>query len=1406
MPKKKAVVSSSDKDTEQITNESDTTTQSVSEEGQSTSASESAPKKRKVSHKTSEPAPPRPARRKKVTTSVEAEPESPPKKRRSTKKKSAEAEEAIEASSEPATKPKRSSRKTAAKATDTTLESPSPDEVSQSSEMPEPPKPTRRRKKSEVVASASDSEEATTVDAPESNTEQPSKSSKASKATSATGKTTKTARAAKTETTTTKATKATKATSSKRSKKVADNSDLVDNGISQSESTSQDASRKTAKASASKKTTTKKASSSRKTTTTSKRPSRKKAETSIEPTEVSEPNELTESGVPSKAFQPAPTASTDVPTEVPAAEEIQPDQPAKGKVKSETNRATSSKATEADTAEIAAESAEIVPTDSDQSLDTATETTEASQASGLSSPSTKQPEQLAAEAEFYDNIRQQVAVDRQAKRRQIEEQLEQQKSHSELAENDADGSSGTQQSARSPEEHLVFEKLDKMGRPVHVRDLEKNFTRSALDRLGGWRGLEMLLERLVLTGDIVRTRKKTYGLTSAMNLIRGRFQATASGFGFVIPDSGGADYFVPENSTLEAWSGDIVLARREGRERGGFNSRRQQRGDGNNTRASVVRIVKRAYKQLVGSLGFFYGHPVLKPDDHRVRQVIHMHPEGLEELDAGARVVAELFWPEQTGEDEVFGHLLRVLGNEDDPETETEAVIVKYNLRGEFPAEVLAQAEATPATIRPEELEGRLDLREYNIFTVDGSDAKDFDDAIHIRPTNSGSFEVGIHIADVSHYVVEGTPLDLEAYERATSVYLPGMVLPMLPEHLSNGVCSLVPDQDRLTMSTLIELNGDGEVLGAQVVPSVIHSKARLTYDEVQDYSEAKAALPEHARALEGDMHLLLKMTSKLRQRRLSQGSLDFKLREVKVDVGKNGRMQLIPISQETARGMIEDLMLLSNKAVAKFLLAHQIPSLFRVHEEPTLQRFQETTSALARMGLSFADKHPTPQAYQAMLRKVRGSHRESTVNTLLLRSMQQARYANENLGHFGLAFAEYLHFTSPIRRYPDLVVHRHVKAVLAGTLTAGSQQISQLNAQLPEMAQHTSDKERSAAEAERDLVKYYQCKWAEEHLAESFEGNVSGVVSSGLFVALDNGVEGKVHISHLDDDYYFYIEEAQMLKGRSKSRSYRLGDRIEITISESKPLARHIEFVLADPNDPEYLRGSYASEDESETYMINEGNPEVSNDNALADSADNRDSRVRARRREDRERERQEKLRDLPLNVPKFTLEEEKKSSGANNDNSGNPKSSRSGGRHNRGRNNDRSRHDNRGHSNSRRSAGRGFGRARIVTVARSRNEHLRPVNMTVQRMYFGDWSNDKTGDQGNQSGNGESERRPRYSRSQAGHQGRKNASNGTTPAPHNGASASHRRNSRNNNEEEGRRRQRRRRRSNNRGEGAAE
>lgn len=684
-------------------------------------------------------------------------------------------------------------------------------------------------------------------------------------------------------------------------------------------------------------------------------------------------------------------------------------------------------------------------------------------------------------------------------------------------------------------------------KPQQARDLLKLLPSIDVERLGGRKGLENTLDRLVREGQLAQPKRHTYAMPKETAVVVGRFDARGYRFGFVVPETPGLpDLFVGPEGMFYAWHNDRVVARVE-----------RKKGE-DTPRGKIIRILERKRESVVGTLEFSKGYAILRPDETRLPRTVLM-PTGTENLRAGARVAIKLFWPELTGEDEPYGEITEVLGFEDSPEVETRAVIAKFELHDAFPPEVMTEAERIPLQIPESALEGRSDLRAKRIFTIDGKDAKDFDDAIHIEPLQNGHFLVGIHVADVSHYVPEGSPLDVEAKARATSVYLPGKVLPMLPERLSNGVCSLVPGEDRLALSVLVELSADGDVENYAIVNSVIHSKARLTYDEVQAFSEAKAAMPDHARDLEGDLHLLLKLTTRMREKRFREGSLDFRLKEVKVDIEPDGSLTLIPVREETARGLIEDLMLTANKLVANHLHSREIPALYRIHEEPSPQRFNEVVAALGKLSITVPGGKPTPQAYQEILANVRGTPLESPVNTLLLRSMRQAKYSSENKGHFGLAFSDYLHFTSPIRRYPDLIVHRVLKAFIARKMGAKRREV--LAATLPELGDHTSNRERNASDAERDLTKYYQARWAQARIGQSFKAHVSSITAFGMFVMLENGVEGLIGMQALSDDQYALVEDGTVLRGRS-GRQYKLGTPLRVQIAGANPVARQIDFV----------------------------------------------------------------------------------------------------------------------------------------------------------------------------------------------------------------------------------------------------
>jgi len=687
---------------------------------------------------------------------------------------------------------------------------------------------------------------------------------------------------------------------------------------------------------------------------------------------------------------------------------------------------------------------------------------------------------------------------------------------------------------------VVYEYVkSKPKKPVHLREVVRAL---------GLKNQEAkeALEGLVAAGKLIKTRRKTYGLPEKMDLVVGPVQVHPDGYGFVLVEDG-EDLFIPPARMGGAWPMDKVVARK------------LPRKDRGRVSGEVIRILERHRKTLVGTLVFSRGYAILLPDDRRYQKLL-LSPEGLEGLQEGARIVVEIRYPEESGETEPFGVFKEYLGQGHTPETELKAVIHNFGLRDEFPEEVLAEARKIRKRIPSQTLRKRRDFREENVFTIDGADAKDFDDAIHIRRLSKNRWQVGVHIADVAHYVREGSAIDREAYARGTSVYLPGRVLPMLPEKLSNGVCSLVPGEDRLVLSVIFVLDEKARVLDYEFAEGVICSRARLTYDQVEDFLHG-GRLPPEARELEPDVKALHALTRKLKEQRQQKGSLDFQTMEVKVDVDDDGNLHLIPVAEPEARSLIEELMLLANKTVAAHLDDREIPALYRVHDDPVADKYKALVEALNRLGYDLPMGGPEQKSMQRVLEKARERPEGPAVSMLLLRSMSLARYAPENLGHFGLAFEDYLHFTSPIRRYPDLVVHRVLKDLLRGKL--GPRKRASLAERFPEMAEHVSERERAAEKAERDLTKYYQTKWAEEHLGEVFRGTVSGVTNFGLFVALENGVEGLLSLSELEDDYYEFRPEALELVGRHTGKTWRLGDGVWVRIERATPSLRQIDFGI---------------------------------------------------------------------------------------------------------------------------------------------------------------------------------------------------------------------------------------------------
>ena len=716
-------------------------------------------------------------------------------------------------------------------------------------------------------------------------------------------------------------------------------------------------------------------------------------------------------------------------------------------------------------------------------------------------------------------------------------------------------------------------------RPWNLQDVQKRL------KIDDRNELKRVLAALVDEGKLIRTRRRSYGLPQEMNLYVGRLQVTSGGYGFVIPDEGDAkDLFIPADRLHGAWDGDKVVARPN-----------PMKSDDGRISGEIVRIVERKNTRVVGTLEFAQGYAILRPDSPRLRERILLTPDSVGDIEAGLRVVGQMVWPEDSGEKEPFGEVVDVLGEQDDPEVETRAVIVKYDLKDAFDDDTIAEAKSVPETVSGELMAGRTDYRNVNTFTIDGEDAKDFDDALSVeRVKGRGKdsvLRVGVHIADVSYYVAEGTSLDDEARERATSVYLPGAVLPMLPEELSNGICSLVEGQPRLALSAFIDVTRRGEVKGVKFKETVIQSDSRLTYEQVQAFADGER-LPDGAKKLERDVKVLLNLSQELRNQRIGGGALDFNFTEAKVDVDEQGALHVHPIRSNDARQLIEEMMLLANRLVAEEMDKRDIPALYRVHEDPSTDKIQALERALQKLGYKVELRDAAPQDLQKVLKQAAGKPESQLVNTLLLRSLKQARYSSENLGHFGLAFENYLHFTSPIRRYPDLVVHRVLRAMLQHRLSPTLKE--RLKSDFPQLAQHASDKERQAEQAERDLTRYFHAKWAKENRGAAFTGTVSGVTNFGFFVSLPNGIEGLVHVSHLDDDYYIFVEDSLMLMGKHKRKKYRMGDRVEVRILQANPTIRQIDLIPADQKVPEVEPDETIKREKAPAKLKSPRTPEV--------------------------------------------------------------------------------------------------------------------------------------------------------------------------------------------------------------------
>ncbi len=626
------------------------------------------------------------------------------------------------------------------------------------------------------------------------------------------------------------------------------------------------------------------------------------------------------------------------------------------------------------------------------------------------------------------------------------------------------------------------------------------------------------------------------------------------GYGFVIPDDGGEDVFIPARYLRGSMHGDRVAVTVQTRRSSG---RRQGR---------VVETLERGYTTIVGRFESSGTAGFVIPDEPRITCDIAIPPQERRRARNGQMVVAEITsYP--SGGRGATGRIIEVLGKPDDPDVEFLTIVRKYGLSEVFPSEVLAEAASVCRPVGETDREGRIDLRDQRTVTIDGETARDFDDAVAVQREKEDAIRLWVSIADVSHYVAPGSFLDSEALNRGTSVYFPDRCIPMLPEQLSNGICSLNPRQDRLAMTVEMLFDKTGEVQETRFYPSIICSDERLTYTEVKEILVDEN--PETARrysALLKDLHTMELLAGRLGAQRRQRGSIDFDLSEPEIIVDLQGRTESIGIAERNlAHRIIEEFMLAANEAVAAHLEEQGVPCIYRVHEPPDPLKLRDFRDFIKPMGLSLTLKGDSvaPGEFQRLLGEVEGRLEERMVNELLLRCMKQARYAAENLGHFGLASPHYLHFTSPIRRYPDLVVHRILKELLSGSVR--KRRKGKIVAELEEIAEQSSRRERTAMDAEREIIDVKRLQYMGNHLGEEYEAFITGVTSFGFFVELTElMVEGLVHVTTLGDDEYRLLEKQHTLRGQRSGAAYRIGDRVRVRVDAVNRATRRIEFSLA--------------------------------------------------------------------------------------------------------------------------------------------------------------------------------------------------------------------------------------------------
>ena len=661
------------------------------------------------------------------------------------------------------------------------------------------------------------------------------------------------------------------------------------------------------------------------------------------------------------------------------------------------------------------------------------------------------------------------------------------------------------------------------------------------------------VNRLVDDFTIYRSNKDKYMLFENSHLKKGRLSVTTKGYGFVIIDGEKDDIYVDEKNMRGALNNDIVVVE-------------PFKGRDGKIEGRITRVLKKENNLIVGEYTVLDNHPHFIPDDKKLKMEILLDERDCENLVPGHKIQVSIV--KDLGKYKYKGEVVRVIGHKNDPGVDILSIVYKYGINDKFSDEVIKELDNIPNEVSESEKQGRRDLRDKVIFTIDGDDTKDIDDAVSIEKKGD-NYILGVHIADVSYYVKEGTELYKEAYDRSTSVYLVDRVIPMLPHKLSNGICSLNPNVDRLAISCVMEINPNGKVVNHDIFESVIRSRKQMTYNNVNKILKNEE-IPEGYEEFSEDLKLMNELAKILRKNKLNRGYLDFDASEAKILVDEKGKPYDIVLRvQDDAENLIEDFMIAANETVATHIYWMELPFVYRVHEVPDEEKINEFIKAISLLGYNIkGSRHfENPKAMKSILDQLKDKEEFPILSTMLLRCMKKAVYKEENLGHYGLASKCYTHFTSPIRRFPDTTVHNLLRKYLFNE--PNEHELKKLidcwNAKLPELCEHTSQKERDAIDCERDVDSMKMAEYMESHIGEEYDGVISSIMSFGMFIQLDNLVEGLVHISEIKGDYYIYNDSTKTLKGQKKGKEYKMGQKVRIVVTNASKENSTVDFNLVE-------------------------------------------------------------------------------------------------------------------------------------------------------------------------------------------------------------------------------------------------